>query len=77
MTIFDEDTPLEVLQSGAPHVLVKGGDYQPEQVVGRELVEAAGGRVALVPLTPEKSTTSLVERIRGSGSARQTRHPAD
>jgi D-beta-D-heptose 7-phosphate kinase/D-beta-D-heptose 1-phosphate adenosyltransferase len=70
VTIFDEDTPLAVLQALQPHVLVKGGDYQPAEVVGREQVEAAGGRVEIVPLTPEKSTTSLVERIRGSGSAR-------
>jgi D-beta-D-heptose 7-phosphate kinase / D-beta-D-heptose 1-phosphate adenosyltransferase len=64
VTIFDEDTPLEVLQSVRPHVLVKGGDYRLDQVVGRELLEATGGRVVLVPLTPEKSTSALVERIR-------------
>lgn len=64
VTIFDEDTPLEVLQSVRPHVLVKGGDYRLDQVVGRELMDATGGRVVLVPLTPEKSTTALVERIR-------------
>jgi D-beta-D-heptose 7-phosphate kinase / D-beta-D-heptose 1-phosphate adenosyltransferase len=67
VTIFDEDTPLEVLQSVRPHVLVKGGDYRLDQVVGRELVETSGGRVVLVPLTPEKSTTALVERIRSGG----------
>lgn len=68
VTIFDEDTPLEILQSLRPHVLVKGGDYKIEDVVGRELMDATGGRVALVPLTPEKSTTALVERIRrGTG----------
>jgi D-beta-D-heptose 7-phosphate kinase / D-beta-D-heptose 1-phosphate adenosyltransferase len=70
VTIFDEDTPLAVLQAVRPHVLVKGGDYKPAEVVGRELVESAGGRVEIVPLTPERSTSSLVERIRGSGSAR-------
>jgi D-beta-D-heptose 7-phosphate kinase/D-beta-D-heptose 1-phosphate adenosyltransferase len=70
VTIFDEDTPLEVLQSVRPHVLVKGGDYKLEQVVGRELVESAGGRVVLVPLTPEKSTTALVERIRSGNKQR-------
>jgi len=70
VTIFDEDTPLAVLQAVKPHVLVKGGDYRASEVVGRELVEAAGGRVEIVPLTPEKSTTSLVERIRGSGAKR-------
>jgi len=68
VTIFDEDTPLTVLQTVRPHVLVKGGDYQPSEVVGRELVEAAGGRVVIVPLTPEKSTSSLVARIRGARS---------
>jgi D-beta-D-heptose 7-phosphate kinase/D-beta-D-heptose 1-phosphate adenosyltransferase len=66
VTIFDEDTPLEVMQSVRPNVLVKGGDYKLEDVVGREFIEAAGGRVVLVQLTPEKSTTALVERIRGT-----------
>ncbi len=70
VTIFDEDTPLEVLESVRPHVLVKGGDYKLEDVVGRELIEATGGRVVLVPLTPEKSTTALVERIRSGGKNR-------
>jgi len=64
VTIYPEDTPLETLARVRPHVLVKGQDYTREQVVGRELVEAAGGRVALVPLLPQKSTTALVERIR-------------
>jgi len=49
VTIFEEDTPLAVLEAVRPHVLVKGGDYQPSEVVGRELVEAAGGRVVIVP----------------------------
>jgi D-beta-D-heptose 7-phosphate kinase/D-beta-D-heptose 1-phosphate adenosyltransferase len=66
VTIFEEDTPLAVLEAVRPHVLVKGGDYQPSAVVGRELVEAAGGRVVIVPLTPDKSTSSLVARIRGA-----------
>jgi len=66
VTIFEEDTPLSVLESVKPNVLVKGGDYQPSEVVGRELVEANGGRVEIVPLMPEKSTTRLVERIRGA-----------
>jgi D-beta-D-heptose 7-phosphate kinase / D-beta-D-heptose 1-phosphate adenosyltransferase len=66
VTIFDEDTPLTVLQAVKPHVLVKGGDYQASEVIGREMVEAAGGRVVIVPLTPEKSTSSLVARIRGA-----------
>jgi D-beta-D-heptose 7-phosphate kinase / D-beta-D-heptose 1-phosphate adenosyltransferase len=70
VTVFDEDTPLEVLGGVLPHVLVKGQDYRMEEVVGRELVEANGGRVALVPLVPEKSTSALVERIKGLRSAR-------
>jgi D-beta-D-heptose 7-phosphate kinase/D-beta-D-heptose 1-phosphate adenosyltransferase len=67
VTIFEEDTPLEVVQAVRPHVLVKGGDYRPEDVIGRELVEAAGGRVEIVPLTPDRSTSSLLERIHRSG----------
>jgi D-beta-D-heptose 7-phosphate kinase/D-beta-D-heptose 1-phosphate adenosyltransferase len=70
VTIFEEDTPLADLQAVKPHVLVKGGDYQPSEVVGRELVEAAGGRIVIVPLTPDKSTSSLVARIRGAGTSR-------
>jgi D-beta-D-heptose 7-phosphate kinase/D-beta-D-heptose 1-phosphate adenosyltransferase len=70
VTIFDEDTPLEALKSVKPHVLVKGADYRVEQVVGKEFVESYGGKVALVPLLPAKSTSALVERIRGSASHR-------
>jgi D-beta-D-heptose 7-phosphate kinase / D-beta-D-heptose 1-phosphate adenosyltransferase len=70
VTVFDEDTPLETLQAVRPHVLVKGADYRPDQIVGREFVEASGGRVALVPLVPDKSTSALVERIRGGGRNR-------
>lgn len=70
VTIFDEDTPLETLQQVRPHVLVKGADYKVDEVVGRELVESSGGRVALVPLLPEKSTSALVERIRLARTAR-------
>jgi D-beta-D-heptose 7-phosphate kinase / D-beta-D-heptose 1-phosphate adenosyltransferase len=65
VTIFDEDTPLQALQAIRPDVLVKGADYRPEQVVGKDFVESYGGKVALVPLLPAKSTTALVERIKG------------
>jgi D-beta-D-heptose 7-phosphate kinase/D-beta-D-heptose 1-phosphate adenosyltransferase len=68
VTIYPEDTPLETLRAVRPHVLVKGQDYTPATVIGRELVEADGGRVALVPLVAEKSTTALVNRIRRSQS---------
>ena len=65
VTVFDEDTPLATIEAIRPHILVKGADYKVEQVVGREVVEAHGGRVALVPLLPQKSTTALVDRIKG------------
>ena len=66
VTIFDEDTPLETLRASPPDILVKGEDYRKEQVVGRDVVEAAGGRVELVPLLPNKSTTALLDRIKRS-----------
>jgi D-beta-D-heptose 7-phosphate kinase / D-beta-D-heptose 1-phosphate adenosyltransferase len=63
VTIFDDDTPLETIRQIRPHVLVKGADYRAEDVVGRDLVEAAGGRIALIPLIAEKSSSSIIEKI--------------
>lgn len=63
--LFDEPTPLELIELIKPDVLVKGEDYAGREVVGREVVEAAGGRVELVPLVPGYSTTAIIERIRG------------
>ena len=63
VTIFDEDTPLELLELLRPDILVKGGDYIPERVVGRELVESYGGRVELIPFVDGKSTTGIIEKI--------------
>jgi D-beta-D-heptose 7-phosphate kinase/D-beta-D-heptose 1-phosphate adenosyltransferase len=60
--LYDEDTPHEVIRRVRPDVLVKGGGYTPEQVVGRELVEAYGGRVCVTGLRQGCSTTQLVER---------------
>jgi len=60
--VFDEDTPLELIERVRPAVLVKGADYKREEVVGREVVEAAGGHVILVDLVPGHSTTAIVER---------------
>ena len=65
VSVFDEDTPLELLRVLHPDVLVKGGDYTPETIVGREDVEAWGGTVRVVPLTPGYSTTGIIERLRG------------
>ena len=61
---FDQDTPLELITALQPDILAKGGDYTPETVVGREVVEARGGRVVLIPFLPGHSTTAIVERIR-------------
>ena len=65
VVIFTEDTPLALIESLRPDVLVKGGDYTPESVVGRELVEANGGKVVIVPLLKGKSTTEIVKSLRG------------
>ena len=62
VVIFEEDTPIELIRRVRPKVLVKGADYSIDQVVGRELVEADGGEVVLVELTPGHSTTALLER---------------
>jgi D-beta-D-heptose 7-phosphate kinase/D-beta-D-heptose 1-phosphate adenosyltransferase len=62
VTIFDEDTPLELIETIAPDILVKGGDYRPEQVVGRTIVESAGGKVVIIPLVEGHSTTNMVLR---------------
>jgi rfaE bifunctional protein nucleotidyltransferase chain/domain len=59
---FDEDTPHSLISALLPDVLVKGGDYAPDQVVGGPEVIAAGGRVVIAPLVPGRSTTSLIER---------------
>lgn len=61
---FDEDTPRELIGEIRPDVLVKGGDWPREAIAGADVVEAAGGRVRILPLLPGFSTTALVERIR-------------
>jgi D-beta-D-heptose 7-phosphate kinase/D-beta-D-heptose 1-phosphate adenosyltransferase len=62
VAVFGEDTPLELIERVRPQVLVKGGDYRREDVVGHDLVEAAGGETILVDLVPGHSTTALVRR---------------
>ncbi len=64
VVIFDAPTPRELIRRLRPDVLVKGGDWGPEEIVGRQEVEAAGGRVVSVPLEPGYSTTSILERVR-------------
>jgi D-beta-D-heptose 7-phosphate kinase/D-beta-D-heptose 1-phosphate adenosyltransferase len=65
VAIFEEDTPLKLIEEIKPSVLVKGGDYTREQVVGHDIVEAHGGEVVLVEVLAGFSTTSLVDRARG------------
>jgi len=63
VVIFDEDTPLQLLQALKPAVLVKGGDYTPDEVVGKDLVESYGGRIELVEFVDGKSTTNIIDKI--------------
>ncbi len=63
VTVFDEPTPLALITMLQPDVLVKGGDYTPETVVGRAQVETYGGRVQILPHVPGISTTGLIQRI--------------
>ncbi len=62
VVIFEQDTPAELIARIKPKVLVKGGDYRAEDVVGRDIVEAEGGEVLLVDLVPGHSTSSIVRR---------------
>ena len=66
VVVYDEDTPREIITAILPDVLVKGADWALDGIVGREEVEAAGGRVVRAEIVPDRSTTSMVARIRGS-----------
>jgi D-glycero-beta-D-manno-heptose 1-phosphate adenylyltransferase len=66
--IFDEDTPIEVVKAILPDVMVKGGDYTPEQIAGAKEVLANGGRVVINPLIEGLSTTQIIESIRLSNT---------
>lgn len=65
VVVFEQDTPLELIRHLRPDVLVKGGDYTRETIVGADEVAAWGGRVAVIPVTPGQSTTSIIARLRG------------
>lgn len=66
VVLFGGPTPASLIEAIEPDILVKGGDYSRDTVVGASFVESRGGRVVLIPLVPDRSTTSLVERIRES-----------
>lgn len=61
--IFDEDTPIKVIQYLLPNFLVKGGDWSKEEIVGADVVEEAGGEVKSIPFAPGFSTTGVIEKI--------------
>ena len=63
VVLFDEATPREIIAKVLPDVLVKGGDWGPDEIVGREEVKAAGGRVVSIPVEAGYSTSSIIERI--------------
>lgn len=75
VVIFDEETPIELIEAIAPDVLVKGGDYDPEErnqdsksyIVGSDAVIASGGQVAVIPFLEGFSSTSIIEKIRSYG----------
>lgn len=64
VVIFDESDPLQLISAVQPDVLVKGGDWTVDRIVGRDLVESRGGLVKAIPLVPGISTTGLLQRIR-------------
>jgi rfaE bifunctional protein nucleotidyltransferase chain/domain len=68
VTVFEQDTPLELIRALEPDVIVKGGDYSPLTVVGAAETRARGGSVVIIPLTPGHSTTATIAKLR-SGPA--------
>jgi len=64
VTLFDEDTPARIIQAVHPDVLVKGADWPADQIVGRDTVEAHGGKVVRIAVEPGHSTTAILNRVR-------------
>ena len=69
VVVYDEATPASVIEALLPDVLIKGADWAIDAIVGREVVEAAGGRVVRVPVLPNRSTSGLLTRLRGHGGS--------
>lgn len=61
--VFEEETPAELIAALEPDILVKGGDYRPDEVVGKDLVESLGGQVTILPFVSGYSTTNLIQKI--------------
>ena len=66
--IFEQDTPLELIKRVKPDFLIKGGDYKPDEIVGREVVEQNGGKVLTIPLINGRSTTNIIKKIKNPGN---------
>jgi D-beta-D-heptose 7-phosphate kinase/D-beta-D-heptose 1-phosphate adenosyltransferase len=66
--IFEEDTPYELIRTVVPDILVKGADWSVEEIVGKDIVESAGGSVHTIDFLPDRSTTGIIQKIvQGSG----------
>lgn len=63
IVLFDEDTPADLIEEVKPKILVKGGDYAPENVVGKDVVESLGGEVIIIPFKFDYSTSTLLEKL--------------
>ena len=64
VVLFDEENPYEIIKSLLPNVIVKGGDYCPEDVIGNNLITQSGGEVIIIPLTKGYSTTTIFDKIK-------------
>jgi len=76
VTLFEEDTPRELIAAVQPDVLVKGGDWSPERIVGADIVRARGGMVRSLPFAKGYSTTTLARRIRGKSKVQSQKSKA-
>lgn len=74
---FDESTPLTIIQTLQPDVLVKGGDWSVDQIVGKDIVEGRGGTVKNISLTPNISTSLIIDRIQNMGTASDIPNPVE
>lgn len=68
VVVFAQDTPAELVARLQPDVIVKGGDYSPETIVGADVVRARGGRVVVIPLVPGQSTTGIIASLQDTGA---------
>jgi D-beta-D-heptose 7-phosphate kinase/D-beta-D-heptose 1-phosphate adenosyltransferase len=66
VTVFSEETPLELIRALEPDVLIKGADYAEDQIVGADIVRSRGGRIVRARLSPGQSTTSVLERVKSA-----------